>query len=235
MSTSTQPGILRLKGLEPFGVGGRRACYVHPLDPAQCVKVLRTDPRRTVRAKKTLVPAHWRREYDNNAHEKRVLEEMMRRLGPDMAAHFPVCHGMVQTDLGPGLALDLVRDGDGRISRSLRELLSTGFPLEKLAEPFHGFGKFLLERRILTRNLLDHNLVFSMNGDGGGRIYLIDGLGDPAWLPLARWIPALGRARIRRRLEDAWTRFQAFAARGGVDEKTRTESSWDQGFLRHRG
>ena len=67
-SSATPDPVLALKGLEPFGVGGRRLCFVHPLDPKKCVKVLRTDERRTVRHKKTIIPAHWRREYDNNAH-----------------------------------------------------------------------------------------------------------------------------------------------------------------------
>ena len=226
---------LALKGSEPFGVGGRRACYVHPLDPAKCVKVLRTDDRRTVRHKKTIIPAHWRREYDNNAHEKRVLEDIGKRIGPAMGAHLPRSYGMVPTDLGPGFVLDLVRDHDGRISRSLRELITTGYPLGKLRPSFEEFGRFLSDHLILTRKLLDHNLVVSMQPDGPGAIYLIDGLGDPAFIPFSRWIPALGRAKIARRVDEAWRRFEAFAETGGVSEELRRTSSWDQGFLRHRG
>lgn len=227
--------MLRLKGLEPFGVGGRRACYIHPHDPGKCVKVLRTDSARTVRHKKTLIPAHWRREYDNNAHEKHVLDSMLARIGPQMAAHFPIPYGMVATDLGPGFVLDLVRDEDGRIARSLRELFSTGVPPEIIRPAFTEFGDFLLQHRILTRKLLDHNIVVSMKNGKPNRMVLIDGLGDPAWLPIARWIPPLGRRKIQRRIAEAWQRFESFAATGGIDEKTRAESSWDQGFLRHRG
>lgn len=226
---------LAIRHLEPFGVGGRRACYVHPLDPDKCVKVLRTDDRRTVRHKKTIIPAHWRREYDNNAHEKRVLEDLEKRIGPAMGRHLPRSYGMVETDLGPGFVLDLVRDHDGRISRSLRELLTTGHPLDTLRASFEEFGSFLSDHLVLTRKLLDHNLVVSMQPDSPGRMVLIDGLGDPAFIPFSRWIPALGRAKIARRLDEAWTRFEDFAARGGVSDEVRRNSTWDQGFLRHRG
>jgi hypothetical protein len=142
---------------------------------------------------------------------------------------------MAASDLGPGLVLDLVRDHDGGISRSIRELITTGYDLSKLRASFDGFGRFLSEHLILTRSLLDHNLVVEMRADGPGRIFLIDGFGDPAWLPLSSWFPALGRAKVARRIDEAWRRFEKFAASGGVSEELRRSSSWDQGFLRHRG
>lgn len=232
---ATSGPILELKGREPFGVGGRRLCFVHPHDPKKCVKVLRTDERRTVRHKKTIIPAHWRREYDNNAHERRILEDLEKRIGPAMASHLPRSYGMAATDLGPGLVLDLVRDHDGGISRSIRELITTGYDLPKLKPTFLAFGDFLSEHLVLTRSLLDHNLVVEMREDGPGPVFLIDGFGDPAWIPFSKWIPALGHAKIKRRIEEAWQRFEKFAASGGVSEELRRTSSWDQGFLRHRG
>jgi PhoP regulatory network protein YrbL len=232
---ATSGTLLELKGREPFGVGGRRLCFVHPHDPKKCVKVLRTDERRTVRHKKTIIPAHWRREYDNNAHERRILEDLEKRIGPMMGRHLPRSYGMAATDLGPGLVLDLVRDHDGGISRSIRELITTGYDLPKLKPSFLKFGDFLSNHLILTRSLLDHNLVVEMREDGPGPVFLIDGFGDPAWIPFSKWIPALGRAKVARRIEEAWQRFEKFAASGGVSEELRRTSSWDQGFLRHRG
>lgn len=228
-------GVLRLQGLEPFGVGGRRLCFVHPLEPEKCVKVLRTDERRTVRHKKTIIPAHWRREYNNNTHEMRILEDLERRIGPAMASHFPRSYGLHPTDMGPGLVLDLVRDSDGRISRSIRELITVGFDVQKLRSSFDDFCAFLMDNLVLTRSLLDHNLVVEMHGDEPGPMFLIDGFGDPAWIPFSRWIPSLGRSKIARRKEEAWQRFEKFAAAGGVSEELIRSSSWGQGILNHRG
>ena len=78
---------------------------MHPDDPQKCVKVLRTDERRTVRMAKKgrIIPTAFRRVYDNNAHEMRVLEELERCLGSMMTRHFPRSYGMAATDIGPGL------------------------------------------------------------------------------------------------------------------------------------
>ncbi|NOY29548.1 MAG: hypothetical protein GXP28_05035 [Planctomycetes bacterium] len=145
--------VIRLEGKEPFGIGGRRLCFTHPSDASKCVKVLRTDDRRTIRGAKSQA-TQFRPEYDNNAHEKAVLEGLYRRLGDRMSEHFPRCYGMFPTDRNPGLVLDLVRDHDGQISQSIRELVSTGTPLESLKSAFEEFGRFLLKHQILTRTII---------------------------------------------------------------------------------
>lgn len=234
---SASRNVLALQGLEPFGIGGRRMCFVHPHEPKKCVKVLRTDDGRTVRLKnkKHIIPARWRREYNNNTHEMRTLGDLEKRIGPEMGKHLPRCYGMVPTDMGPGLVLDLVRDHDGGISRSIRELITVGYDLSALRASFDEFGKFLSKNLVLTRNLLDHNLVVEMREDGPGPMFLIDGFGDPAWIPFSKWFPALGRAKVRKRLDEAWRRFENFAAAGGASEELIRNSSWGQGMLKHRG
>lgn len=228
--------VIRLEGKEPFGIGGRRLCFTHPSDASKCVKVLRTDDRRTIRgAKSQAYFTQFRPEYDNNAHEKAVLEALYRRIGPSMSEHFPRCYGMFPTDRNPGLVLDLVRDHDGQISQSIRELVSTGTPLESLKSAFEEFGRFLLKHQILTRNLLDHNLIASRQNSGDWKIYLVDGFGDPAWIPLGRWIAPLRLSRVRKCVASAWPRIEKFAREGGVSQDVVQNSSWGQGFLAHRG
>lgn len=227
---------LKLQGLTPFGVGGRRLCFTHPEDRDKCVKVARQDDQRTVRMnRRTLIPAHWRRKYDNNADELRQLTALFRRIGDDASQHLPCCYGMFPTDLGPGLVLDLVRDRDGQISRSLRELLSLGHPPDQFRDAFEELGEFLHQHCVLTRALLDHNLVAQERADGTWRLYLIDGYGDRAWLPVARWSRSIGRAKVQRRLDEAWGRFEKLWRQGGVPRQLIETSSWGQGFLNHRG
>lgn len=216
-------------------MGGRRLCFVHPQDPGKCVKVARQDAQRTIRTRRNLIPQQWRREYDNNAHERKILTELFRRVGPEAAECLPRCYGMTETDLGPGLVLDLMRDHDGGIARSIRELITTGLDLAQLRPAFDEFGRLFLQHRIVTRQLLDHNIVARHKADGGWQLYLIDGLGDPAWLPVTQWIPALAKARIQKNLTAAWARFEQFAASGGVTDAMRRNSTWGQGMLNHRG
>lgn len=227
--------LIQLAGAEPFGVGGRRSCYVHPTDPSKCVKIARTDERATIRAKKTLLPSHWRRKYDNNADELKQLTDLFSRIGPTASEHLPRCYGMQDTDLGPGLVMDLVRDDDGKISRSLRELLSGEYPPETFDQAFDDLGRFLIRHVVLTRSILDHNLAAQERADGSWRLVMIDGYGDRAWLPVARWSRSIGRSKIRRRLDEAAERFQTFWKSGGVTKQLIDASSWGQGFLNHRG
>lgn len=227
---------LQLQGLTPFGVGGRRLCFTHPDDPNKCVKVARQDEGATVRMNhKTLIPSHWRRRYDNNADELKQLTYLFDRIGSGASQHLPRCYGMHQTDLGPGLVLDLIRDRDGQISRSLRELLSNDHPPETFRDAFDELGEFLMKHVVLTRALLDHNLAAQQRDDGTWRLYLIDGYGDRAWLPIARWSRSLGRSKVQRRLDEAWGRFEKLWRQGGVPRQLLETSSWGQGFLNHRG
>ena len=156
-------------------------------------------------------------------------------MGAKMSAHLPICHGNVVTDMGPGLVLDLIRDFDGLISRSLRELITLGHLPTEFRAAFDTLGRFLTEHRVLTRHLLDHNIVARHQANGTWQLVIIDGLGDPAWLPVARWVPALAQNKIRRRLELCWDKIETFAATGGVTSKMPQNSAWGQGILNHRG
>jgi len=223
-----------LSDAEPFAVGGRRLCFVHPLDPSLCVKVNRTDDARFGRmARKRIVPARLRSELDDNAHERRSLLALQRRLG-NRFAHLPRYHADVRTDLGPGIAVDLIRDHDGRIARTVRALLCEGLPLDDLRPAFNEFGEFLVRNRVLTRALLDHNIAARRNADASWTLFFIDGYGDPAFLPVASIIPAVGRAKVRRRLASAWERFELLA-QAAPEERVFDTSRWSQGFLNHRG
>jgi hypothetical protein len=198
--------------------------------------VLRTDGRRTIRgAGSSAYFARFRREYDNNAHEKQVLDKIFQRIGPAMTRHLPRCYGMFPTDLGPGLVLDLMRDHDGKISRSIRELISTGTSLADLRPAYDQFAQFLLDYKVQTRNLLDHNLVARRDANNHWTLFLIDGFGDSAWLPLSQIFTAMSVRRIQRRIAIAWPKIEQFAAAGGVQPSMMQNCSWGQGFLTHRG
>lgn len=227
--------MITLRGAEPFAVGGRRLCFVHPGNPALCVKVNRTDDDRFGRLDKPgrLVPARFRRSIDDNQHERTILSALQRRLR-DRFAHLPRCHGAVDTDLGPGIVLDLIRDADGRIARTVRNLACDGIPLASLRTAFDDFGEFLLRENIVTRALLDHNIVARHEPDGAWTLFLIDGYGDPAFIPVASLVRPVGARRIRRRLDDAWQRFEQLE-RSNPTRDAWDDSRWSQGFLNHRG
>ena len=227
---------LELSTKEPFGVGGRRLCFEHPHDKSLCIKVLRTDADRTVRLKKS---SAWKtrlgRVYDNNEHERLELDRLYAQHGEVLHKHFPKHYGYIDTDMGPGLVLDLMRDSDGEISMSLREWITIGRPLFDLDVAFQEFGAFLSRYAVLTRDLLDHNLVAVRDSDQSLRLVMIDGIGNAALVPVANWIKPLARLRIKGKLEKAWARMLELEARGGIAEEIVNDSSWGQGFRYNKG
>lgn len=227
---------VRLSDLPAFATGGRRRCYVDPRDANRCIKVARTEEWLVAKlGGPTWLPKRWRRAYDNNADELKELGRLQRKLGDaSMARHFPRVYGMVDTDLGPGLVLDLVRDADGRISRSLREHLAEGGRLEDFRAAYDEFGRFLIEHKIVTRDLLDHNLTVRREAAGGLRFFLIDGFGDSAALPVAALLPGGTRRRIDKKLRRSWGRFEALAEKLADPERAATAFKWRNGFLHHR-
>ena len=206
--------MLTLSSQQPFATGGRRVCYVHPDDPHRCVKVLRQDRSTKHRLSgNSWVPARWRRAYDNNADEQRTLEALQRRLGCEVTSrHLPVCYGICETDLGPGLELDLIRDCDdgevGPIARDLRHYRQSAVSADRFRPAFDTFGAWLLKHRVLTRMLHDHNLVAQKQADGGWRLVLIDGIGDRAWIPVRRWVKSAARRSVQQRLVTGWARIE---------------------------
>lgn len=229
---ATQP--LALAGREPFAIGGRRWCFVDPRDPARCVKVNRTDDLRFGRTQRgLLLPARWRRAYDNNRDEDRALRRVMRRAGAEASEHVPRVYGWVATDLGRGLVMDLIRDNGGAIARTLREHICAGATPDEFAGAVDELGAWLLRHRVLTRDLLDHNIVAQRRA-AGWRLFIIDGVGDKAWLPLAAWVAPIGRAKVRRRLEGLRRRLDDLA-RSPTPRDQWDTARWSQGFLEHRG
>lgn len=203
--------------------------------------MLRTDETRTIRlqSKRRLIPNELRRivlkEYDNNTDEFHALNAIEKHLGSQSCYHFPKCYGFVETDLGPGLCLDLIRDSDGGISKSVRELLSDDLPLNQLVTSFNALSEFLLRHCIVTRAILDHNIVARRSEDAELNLYIIDGLGDGSFFKISKFLPSLARRRIKKKTSQAWRRFEELERNGGVSTHLRRNSSWDQGFLRHDG
>jgi len=226
---------LALAGLEPFAFGGRRAIFVHPEDPSTCVKAPRTDEDRYGKKdRRKLLPAVLRREYDNNADEARVLARLQKRLGPDFSAHFPEPRGWADTDMGPALLAELIRDHDGPISTTLREAVVTGADFGRITDAWNDLAAFLTRHKLVTRALLEHNIVAQKLASGAYRLVLVDGLGDRAAIPVAALIPGHARAKIRKRLDYCWGRVVALSNGAGAQRDWDT-SRWGQGFLRHRG
>lgn len=185
-----------------FARGGNRLCFVDPRAPGRCIKTLRAD--RSPAAKRAAAPWIKRLKplssFDDNLQEARVVQRIERRIGPQAFNLTPRLRGFVQTDLGPGLCSDLVRDDDGRISISLKQYLWTHGHTPALRQRLEEFRNQWVRLGMPSRRLLLHNIVVQCRHGMPYRLAVIDGLGWPDMLSLANWLPGLARRKARRKI-----------------------------------
>ena len=196
---------LELRQAQPFARGGNRLCFVHPDYPERCIKVRRPDfsledLRRSKGFPKNLKPLS---SFDDNAEELRVMQQLQQSYGDKAFRHISRCFGFTNTDLGKGLVSELIRDGSGKISFSLKQyLIDLGYT-PTLDSAINDFCRFWEKQGIPSRDLILHNLVVQQDDNGNViRLVVIDGLGSPHLIP-PHWCPkSYQRRKAARKVAD---------------------------------
>lgn len=207
-----------------FAEGGRRYCFVHPDDPEKCVKVLSPngDPlkrRREAVWYKKLRPLAM---FDDNKRELKSFQELAKK-GEAVWSHFPRCYGIYPTNRGDGIVTDLIRDADGKVSKTVRQYVKAHGKTPELFAALEEFFDLFRASTIVTRDILDHNLVVQhvfapqvhseeqqdscsavpeteISPSQTLRIYMIDGFGSSEVLPFSSWFPKVGRKKVERKI-----------------------------------
>lgn len=164
---------LVLSGREPFAKGGKRHCYAHPADPSLCVKVAaRADGR------------------DCHAQQRLDLEDyaLLKARGREAVfERVPEIAGVADTDLGPGIVMQLYRDADGRISRKLADVVRERGLTPSLVRAIADLKAWQRKQRLLTRDTGPHNVLAVRLGDDDWKLVIIEG-----WLHRRhRWLAAI--------------------------------------------
>ncbi|MBJ6138724.1 hypothetical protein JAO79_14455 [Marinobacter litoralis] len=199
--------MLNLSNQQPFAQGSNRKCYTHPLDPNRCLKVIRPQniaarferqsPAKRLLGKKRL--------NDNaqeiRAHHQRAIQQCLEQNDEGSAwAHLPKFYGSVQTSLGKANESELIRCADGNIAPTLERLIKEQGLTPELHQGIEEFLSWMRQTKILTRNLLPHNLVVSDRFDHP-RLFLVDGLGAPTIPQALDFVPGWSSRYISRKIE----------------------------------
>jgi hypothetical protein len=191
-----------------FAYGGRRICFIHPADSSRCIKTfgINGDPHKRRQEAvwyKKIRPLYY---FDDNRREWVSFQQLMK-YAAEVWNYFPRCYGLELTDRGLGIVTDLIRDNDGQISKMLADYAAEyGKSLELLAA-LEEFYELLRRHTIITRDILDHNLVVQNRSDGL-RIVMIDGFGSSEIFPLSSWFPLLGKKKVERKIERFKLRYE---------------------------
>lgn len=198
--------MIDLSDLQPFAIGGRRECYIHPLHPDRCLKVIRSEfPPNKLRKKSGFFRALRKSadDFNENLSDLRVLRELAASNHNRIWDHLPKCHGMEETNRGGALSTELFRDADGLISRSLLDHLTRHGSSPRMERGIDAFCSFWESHTIASRNLGLHNIVVRDTGEAL-ELKLIDGFGstqaslvDMLFLGAAKRRSARKAARLR--------------------------------------
>ncbi len=196
--------MLLLSNAQPFARGGNRLCFVHPESPGVCIKVRRPDFTLEDCRRKKGFPRNLRplSSFDDNREEFQVINHLVADRGQIVLRHIYRCDGFIDTDLGKGLATELVRDEDGRISMSLKQYIYEYGYNSACQEAVDELLSFWREHLIPSRDLLTHNVLVHQANDGRIiRLVVIDGLGSPHFIPFDL-LPKFFRHRyVERKIE----------------------------------
>jgi len=196
-----------LKHLVPFAQGANRYCFQHPENKDRCLKVIRPENiearyHRQPPLKRLLGTA---RLNDNSQELKAHMQPAIRRLiqGKNESilwAHLPQFYGSIETSLGHANESELIRCADGTVAPTLESFVRNGELSNQLQKAIKRFEAWLAQTRILTRNLLPHNLVVT-DRSGQPELFLVDGLGAPAIPQALAVVPGWSDHYIARKLE----------------------------------
>lgn len=170
-----------------IGKGLHRECFTHPNNSNLCIKVV------------------------VNGNQKETTREQgyykfleRRKIAWNMLPKF---HNNIETNMGPGAVFDLIRDYNGNISNSLEYYLNdkvfTDTNRSNLLLALDKLKVYLLENNIITMPIKSKNILYQIQENTSGTLYVVDNIGNADFFPLATYLPSFGRKKILRR----WNRF----------------------------
>lgn len=170
--------------------GTLRACYRHPNNDQMVIKV----------------PTGSKKDHFHaNSIELKGYESLMRKhKNLSCISH---CHGIETTNIGDGLICDCIYDSDGSISKSILDLIESDDPpdFSYIQNIVKKFAQYLIANKILIFDLNLKNIVLQKQEDNSYQPFLIDvksGYEIKEFIPLARYIPYLGRKKLQRRCQE---------------------------------
>lgn len=174
-----------------IGRGNERKCYVHPQDENKAVKV--SYEQVLGRSKQTKI-------------ETKCYKELLRRKRMDWS-HLPRYYGEIETNLGKGFVVELIRDFDGKVSESLEFYLKRD-GAEPYLDELETYKRYFLEYLVIFNyGMMPKNILRRRTSENTAELVLIDGLGDVTHFQLPNKIPYFARKRISRRWDKFWKKY----------------------------
>jgi len=194
-------GPVRLAGLIPMSRGSFRACYVDPREAGRCIKVMLDGGENHRRG--IVDRLLGMRDRHPNLREWDEYRRLRAR-GVPLDRYFPAIHGIVDTDRGPGLVVDLLRGSDGSAPVSVLDYMNgnrpEGLTSEAVLTEFSLFAAFCINYGIFASCDEPGNVGFLRDGDGYRFVsYDLKLRRNKEFIPISTLLPAVRRRKVARR------------------------------------
>tara|TARA_B100000900_G_scaffold114113_1_gene95650 strand:+ start:610 stop:1245 length:636 start_codon:yes stop_codon:yes gene_type:complete len=200
--------MINLKGVKPFAEGGNRICYIHPDDEDLCLKVSKKE---VIRKMYTNAPWYKKlrseKSFDDNFREERAYKQKsIKKNQEKIWRHLAKWHAFVETSEGQASCTELIKNND-QVAPNLEEYLFSKGRTEEINRALKEFEIFLHETKLLTKNIIPHNLAVT-ESDSGLILKIIDGLGCMSFIPLPEISDTFANRYIKRRIELMYSRIE---------------------------
>ena len=200
--------MISLEEVKPFAEGGNRACYIHPDNKNLCLKISKSEVVKKIRSN-----APWykklrsEKSFDDNYREERAYQQRAIKKNPQKIwKHLAKWYEFVETSKGLASCTELITNND-KIALNLEEYLFSKGRTKEIDKALKEFEIFLKETKLLTKNIMPHNLAVKED-DYGLTLKIIDGLGSMSFIPLPEISNALANRYIKRRIELMYSRIE---------------------------
>lgn len=159
--------------------GTERALYQHPEHQDQGIKI------------------YWHRRRRRNDSNNEWQYSLL--LGPCDCVACPI--KWVETDLGKGLVVPLIRDADGAISKTLQDVIDEQLMTKtEISNGLLAFKKELLNHAVSVTDVAPSNIMCQLGLDKKlQRLVLVDGFGYSHFFSISKLLPSVSRRKTLRR------------------------------------
>lgn len=128
------------------------------------------------------------------------------------------CYGYVTTNKGTGLLCDCIRDSDGRVSKTIWEILlfQDSCDMAFIKNIAKDFCDYLIRRDIFIFDINPKNIMLRVGNDGTYEPVAIDLKGrfeNHEFIPYATYIKYFARKKMKRRIKELMYRIDDYRAR----------------------
>lgn len=179
--------MIYLKKATCLAKGTERAFYQHPKHQDQGIKI------------------YWRRRRRRNDSKNEWQYSLS--LGQCACVACPI--KWVETDLGKGLVVPLIRNADGAISKTLQAVIDEQLMSKtEISNGLLAFKKELLDNAVSVTDVAPSNILCQLGLDNKlARLVLVDGFGYSHFFSISKLFPSVCRRKTLRRFDRMFAKY----------------------------